>query len=269
MKGGGGAVLLAVDIGNSNVSLGVFQGEALRMRAKISVQNHRSADEYASVLYGLLGMNRLSQADISGCILSSVVPSLTGLIEEAVRTVAGIGIVRVGPGIRTGFRIRIDDPSQLGGDLVADTIAALTEYGAPLVLIDAGTVTTIAAIDRDRTYLGGCIVPGIRAGAGLLKEATALLPSIELGGAEAECLGRNSADAMRCGLLLGSAMTVDGFIGRYTALPNMAGAQAVATGGSGALVTALCREKTILDPDLTLKGLRYLYEANCPKYRRP
>ncbi len=258
-------MLLAVDVGNSNISLGIFQDSALRMKAKISVKTRRSADEYAAVLYDLMRMNHIAREEIEGCILASVVPELTGLVEDAARIVTGTQVLRVGPGIRTGFRIRIDDPSQLGGDLAADTLAALTEYGAPLVVIDAGTVTTIIAVDRNRTYLGGCILPGIRPSAMLLKEATALLPSIELGNGEDACLGRNSADAMRCGLLLGSAMMVDGFIDRYTALSGMAGAKYVATGGSAPLVTARCRREIAQDPDLTLKGLRYLYEANRPK----
>ena len=258
-------MLLAVDVGNSNISLGIFQNSILRMKAKISVKTRRSADEYAAVLYDLMRMNHIAREEIKGCILASVVPELTGLVEDAARIVTGTQVLRVGPGIRTGFRIRIDDPSQLGGDLVADTLAALTEYGAPLVVIDAGTVTTIIAVDRNRTYLGGCILPGIRPSAMLLKEATALLPSIELGSGEDACLGRNSADAMRCGLLLGSAMMVDGFINRYTALPGMTGAKYVATGGSAPLVTARCQRKIAQDPELTLKGLRYLYEANRPK----
>ena len=153
---------------------------------------------------------------------------------------------------------------------MADTLAALTEYGAPLVLVDAGTVTSVAAVDADRTYLGGCILPGIRASAALLKETTALLPAIELAGPEEACLGRSSAEAIRRGLLLGNAMMVDGFIDRYTALPGMAGAVCVATGGSCELVTALCRREVVRDPDLTLKGLRYLYESSQPrKPRRP
>lgn len=262
-------MLLAIDIGNSNVSLGVFRGEALLMRAKISAQAERSADEYAAVIFDLLRLHGLERADLTGCILSSVVPGLTGLVEAAVGRLASLTVLRVGPGIRTGFRIRIDDPSQLGGDLVADTLAALTEYGAPLVLIDAGTVTTVAAVDGQSTYLGGCILPGIRSSAALLKDTTALLPSIALGAGEEECLGRNSADAMRRGLLLGNAMMVDGFIDRYTALPHMAGAKVVATGGSARLVTAASRRDILHDPDLTLKGLRCLYESNQPRRRNP
>ena len=260
-------MLLAIDIGNSNVTLGVFQGQRLRMRAKASVQTRRSADEYAAMFYDLLRLHGIGREEIDGCILSSVVPAVTGLVEAAARTVAAVPVLRVGPGMRTGFRIRIDDPSQLGSDIVADTLAALTEYGAPLVLIDAGTVTTVAAVDESRTSLGGCIVPGIRPSAEMLKETTALLPAIELAGAEEACLGRNSADAIRRGLLWGSAMMIDGFIGRFTALPGMAGAVCVATGGSGELVTALCSREVIRDPDLTLKGLRCLYEANRPRQK--
>ena len=119
-------MLLTVDIGNSNISLGVFQNEILRMKGKISVKTHRSADEYAAIFYDLLRLRQLDPKSIDGCMLASVVPELTGLVEEAARTVTGAEVLRVGPGIRTGFRIGIDDPSQLGGDLVADTLSALT-----------------------------------------------------------------------------------------------------------------------------------------------
>lgn len=261
-------MLLAIDVGNSHMSIGIFQQESLLMKGKISVKASRSADEYAAILYDLMRMNRISREQITGCIMASVVPELTGLAEEAARLTVGREVLRVGPGIRTGFRIGIDDPSQLGGDLAADTLAGLTEYGAPLIIVDAGTVTTIIAVDKDRTYLGGCILPGIRLSAQLLKETAALLPSIELGSGEEDCLGRSSAGAMRCGLLLGSAMMVDGFLDRYAALPGMAGAKCVATGGSAPLATARCRRTLIQDPELTLKGLRYLYELNRPRPRR-
>lgn len=258
-------MLLAVDIGNSNISLGVFQGSELMARGKLSALTERSADEYAATIHDLLRLGGVDRSDITGCVLSSVVPALTGLLVGALERLTEVRSMQVGPGIRTGFRIRIDDPSQLGGDLVANTVAALTEYGAPVVLIDGGTVTTIAAVDGERTYLGGCILPGIHSSAGLLKQSTALLPSIALGLEGEGCLGRNSAEAMRCGLVLGSAMMVDGFIDRYRALPGMAGARVVVTGGSGQLVTAACRNSLTYDPDLTLKGLRYLYQSNQPR----
>ena len=258
-------MLLVLDIGNSNITLGVFAGRELKMRAKLSATTERSGDELAAMLFNLLHINGIQPSSVEGCMLGSVVPRLTGLVEEAVGRLFRVPLLRVGPGIRTGFPIRIDDPSQLGADLVADTAAALAEYGAPVVLVDAGTVTAIAAVDESRTYLGGCILPGIRASAELLKDTTALLPAIALGGDGEDCLGRNSADAMRCGLLLGSAMVVDGFIQRYQALPRMEGAKVIATGGSAPLVTARCRSRIRHDPDLTLKGLQHLYQLNTVK----
>ena len=258
-------MLLALDIGNSNITVGVFAGETLKMRAKLSATAERSSDEFAATLFNLLHINQIPSSAVDGCMLASVVPGLTGLVEEAVAGLFRAPLLRVGPGIKTGFRISIDDPSQLGADLVADTAAALAEYGAPVVLVDAGTVTTIAAVDVRSSYLGGCILPGIRASAELLKDITALLPSIALGPGGEDCLGRNSADAMRCGLLLGSAMMVDGFIQRYQALPRMEGAKVIATGGSAALVTSRCHTHIRHDPDLTLKGLRWLYQLNTVK----
>lgn len=261
-------MLLAIDIGNSNISLGVFAREALRLRAKISTQTSRSADEYAAVINDLLRMGGVEPPSLTGCILSSVVPEKTGLVEAAAARLTGLPVLKVGPGIKTGFRIRIDDPSQLGGDLVADTLAALTEYGAPVIIVDAGTVTTISAVDSDRTYLGCAILPGIRSSAAQLKAVTSLLPSIDLGLGEQGPLGRSSEESMRCGLLLGSSMQVDGFVQQCLALPKMAGAKVVATGGSARLVTARCRTDLTYDEDLTLKGLRCLYEANPPRVKK-
>ena len=258
-------MLLAVDIGNSNITIGVFDGEELLTRAKLSALRERSADEYAALFYDMLRLKGVAPEKLTGCVVASVVPTLTGLVEEAVRTLTGLPVMKVGPGTKTGFRIRIDDPSQLGADLVADTAAALAEYGAPLILLDVGTVTTVAVVDGDKTYLGGCILPGLYASAELLKSSTALLPTIALQPVGENVLGKNSADAMRYGLLCGSAMMVDGFIDRYSRLNGMAGVKVVATGGSAELITAQCSHEILLDQDLTLKGLQKLYQLNMAK----
>ena len=268
IKKGGTEMLLTIDIGNSNISLGVFRDEDLLLRAKLSAQSERSSDEYAAAISDQLRLGGIECGALTGCILSSVVPALTELVERAVVRLTGLSVLRVGPGVKTGFRIRIDDPSQLGGDLVADTAAALAEYGSPLIIIDAGTVTTISAVDGENTYLGCSILPGIHASAAQLKASTALLPSIAIGGVEDGCLGRNSADSMRCGLLLGNAMMVDGFVERFRSLSGMAGAKVIVTGGSGQLVTAHCRTDVTYDPDLTLKGLRRLYDGSKARGRR-
>lgn len=258
-------MLLAIVVGNSNITLGVFDGDRLRMRAKVSAEAERSADEYLVLLYDLLRVNGVDRERLTGCIMASVVPSLTGLVEEAVTRLTALRVIQVGPGTKTGFRIRIDDPTELGADLAADTAGAIAVYGVPLLIIDAGTVTTIAAVDKSRTYLGGCILPGLYASAALLKSSTALLPAIALRPPGENVLGKNSADAMRYGLLCGSAMMVDGFLERYRALPGMAGAAAIATGGSAALLTASCRSEITVDPELTLRGLRRLYQLNTAK----
>ena len=255
-------MLLALDIGNSNIALGVFDGQALRFRAKLSSAAERSADEYAALMYDLLRINGIRREDLHGCMMGSVVPRLTGLVREAVGILTDAPVLQVGPGVKTGFRIRIDDPSQLGADLAADTAAVLAEYGAPAILIDAGTVTTLAAVNKDRTYLGGCILPGLHTSAQLMKSATALLPAISLSAGEEQIIGKNSADAMRLGLLYGSAMLVDGVLDRFLTMEGMAGANIVATGGSAELVTGKCRHAIRQDRDLTLKGLRLLYELN-------
>lgn len=260
-------VLLAVDIGNSNIALGIFDGETLRLRAKLSAVTERSADEYATLLYDLLHIHHIPIEELDGCMMASVVPGLTGLVEEAVRSLAGLAPLQVGPGTKTGFRIRIDDPTQLGADLAADTAAALAEYGAPCILVDAGTVTTIAAVDRSRTYLGGVILPGLYASAQMMKAATALLPSISLHTDEDPLIGKTSGEAMRLGLLTGTAMMVDGFIDRFLAMKDMAGARIIATGGSAELATVRCSHSILQDRDLTLKGLLRLYQLNQP--RRP
>jgi len=255
-------MLLAIVVGNSNITLGAFEGDTLRMRAKLSAETERSADEYLVLFDDLLRIHSVSREQLTGCIIASVVPSLVGLVEEAALSLTGCRPLLVGPGTKTGFRIRLDDPTELGADLAADTAGALALYGAPLLIIDAGTVTTIAAVDKSKTYLGGCILPGLYASAVLLKRSTALLPAITLRPPGESILGKNTADAMRYGLLCGSAMMVDGFLERYRTLPDMAGAKAVATGGSAALLTAGCRSEITVDPDLTLIGLRRLYGLN-------
>ena len=139
----------------------------LGCRAKVSAEAERSADEYLVLLYDLLRVNGVDRERLTGCIMASVVPSLTGLVEEAVTRLTALRVIQVGPGTKTGFRIRIDDPTELGADLAADTAGAIAVYGVPLLIIDAGTVTTIAAVDKSRTYLGGCILPGLYASAAL------------------------------------------------------------------------------------------------------
>ena len=255
-------MLLCIDIGNSNITIGLFREgeESPFCSGKISAKTSRSADEYAVALHGFFALHGIDPGRINGCVMGSVVPPLTGLWQSALRLLALPSVLIVGPGVKTGFGIRIDDPSELGADLAANTAAAIAAYGVPLILIDAGTATTISLVDEQKYYRGTCIFPGLRASAELLKDSTALLPTVSLSplkGDEA-FIGNNSADSIETGLLWGNAILADGFIEKYRTMlqeePTV-----VATGGSAPLFLAGCKHKIHYEADLTLKGLRQIW----------
>ena len=231
-------MLLCIDIGNSNITLGLFrEGEERPFyRGKLSAKIARSADEYAVALSGLMSLYNIKTDEITGCVIGSVVPALTGLLQSALEMLALPPVLTVGPGVKTGFGIRIDDPAELGADLVANTAAAVAAHGTPLILIDAGTATTVSLVDEQKYYRGTCILPGLRASAELLKESTALLPSVSLAPltGEESAIGNNSAESIEKGLLWGNAILVDGFIEKYRAMLSEA-PTVVATGGSAPL----------------------------------
>lgn len=263
-------MLLCVDIGNSNITLGLFQdGDQTPFhRAKLSAKNSRSADEYAVSIGSLLSLCGVSPEEISACVLGSVVPTLTGLLQSAMKRLSIPTELTVGPGIKTGFGIRIDDPSQLGADLVANAAAAIAQYGAPLILIDAGTATTISLVDEQKNYRGCIVLPGLRASAEVLKDSTALLPGISLSPLTKTdaVIGNNSIDSIACGILWGHAILVDGFVEKYSQMLSTA-PTVVATGGSAPLFLGGCKADIHYEPDLTLKGLARLAELNRKKKR--
>lgn len=271
------ALLLGLDVGNSNISVGVFENESTEplFCVKLSSSPVRSADEYMVLLWNLLSLHHVSPSEIDRTAMASVVPTLTGVISEAVARLTNAPMLTVGPGVKTGFSIRIDDPSELGADQVANTAGALAHYPSPLILIDAGTVTVISAVDADKNYLGCAILPGMRTYTDYLKQSTALLPSIELmplgkmpsqRPTDDDLLGKNSADSMRVGLIMGSAMMADGFVEAYQR--RLGGnATVIVTGGSAALLKQTCASSMIEEPNLTLKGLARLVELNRKKKR--
>ena len=261
-------MLLCIDVGNSNITLGLFRegDDAPFYHGKISAKTSRSADEYAIVIANLLNLCHTSPDDISGCVLGSVVPPLTGLLQTALERLGLPSVLTVGPGVKTGFGIRISDPSELGADLVANTAAAIAAYGAPLILIDAGTATTISLVDEGKYYRGACIVPGVRTSVDVLKESTALLPTVALKplNPEDSVIGQYTVECIEKGLLWGNAIVVDGFIDRFQRLLNSE-PTIVATGGSAELFLDGCTHKIQYDPDLTLKGLRVIYQLSKKK----
>ena len=257
-------MLLAIDIGNSNIVIGGIDGDDIRFEARIATDRIKTSDQYGVEIKNMLDLFSVPVEEVEDCIISSVVPPVFNAVCTGVIKLTGLNPMVVGPGIKTGLNIQMDDPASVGSDRIVIAVAALLEYAPPLLLVDLGTATTIEVVGKGSTYLGGCILPGLHASAQLMKSATALLPAISLVG-EPPVIGKNSAEAMRLGLLTGSAMMVDGFIDRFLAMPDMAGANIVATGGSAALVASRCSHPILFDADLTLKGLHRLYQLNTAK----
>lgn len=253
-------MILAIDIGNTNIVIGAAKGEDILFRERVATDHTATVLQYAVMLKTAFEMNGLSNADIDGAIISSVVPGVTAAVRGAVEKYAGIEPLIVGPGIKTGLKIMIDDPAQLGSDLVVDAVAGIQHYPLPLIVIDMGTATTLSVINENGAYLGGMILPGMAISNSALVGGTSQLPKIAFELPKA-LIGRNTVDCMKSGLLYGSAGALDGLIDRVQA--EMDGkCTVVATGGLASTVTPLCRNEVILDDDLLLKGLVILYNKN-------
>lgn len=253
-------MILAIDIGNSNIVLGCLEGEQILFEARLATNRTLTADQYCVELKGILELYRVDLAQVEGSIISSVVPPVTGAIRKAVRTLTGRQPLLVGPGLKTGLNIRIDNPAQAGSDLIVAAVAAIEEYGAPLIIIDLGTATTISAIDQSGSFVGGTISPGVMLSLNALSERAAQLPGIDLDRPK-RVIGKNTVDSMRSGVLLGTASMLDGMVAR---MENELGtpAKVVATGGIAQYVAPLCQREMILDDTLLLKGLRLIYRRN-------
>ena len=253
-------MLLAIDIGNSNIVIGCMNGTKIEHEFRIATDHVKTSDQYCIDLKNVLSLCDIHVQDLEGVIISSVVPPLLNSFRSAVMKLTGKKPMVVGPGIRTGLNIQIDNPAQIGSDLIVAAVAALHEYSAPLMVVDMGTATTISVIDRSRTYIGGCICPGVRISAEALSSKAALLPGINLDQPK-RAIGRNTTDCMRSGIMLGAAAMLDGLIDR---MEDELGEPAtiVATGGISRFVIPMCRRKVVYDRNLLLKGLAILYENN-------
>lgn len=253
-------MILAIDIGNTNIVLGCIRDGSIVFEGRMATDLLRTSDEYCAGLYSMLFLNHIQQEQISGCIISSVVPPVLNALCAAVKRLTGKQPMIVGPGIKTGLNIRTDDPAEVGGDLITAAVAAIKEYGAPLLIVDMGTATTISAIDAKGAYLGGCICPGLRISQEALTSRTSQLPGIRLETPK-KAIGRNTVDCMRSGILIGAAAMLDGLLDR---MQQELGTEAkiVATGGMVQQVMPLCRKQMIYDGSLLLKGLYILYQNN-------
>ena len=253
-------MVLAVDIGNSNVVIGCFEGDDIRLLERMSTNRNSTALEYAVLIKTVLELNGLDKVTFEGGIISSVVPAVTNMVKAAIEKLTGKPPLVVGPGLKTGLKILIDNPAQLGSDRVADAVAAVSEYPCPLITIDMGTATTISVIDKNQNFIGGVIMPGLRISAESLSSRTSQLPQISLDPPK-KAIGRNTIDCMRSGIVLGCAATIDGIIEKIEQELGYP-CTVVSTGGHANIVIPYCKRQIIVDEKLLLKGLMILYRKN-------
>ena len=253
-------MVLAIDMGNSHIEVGLMEGDKLVMSERISTDAKKTEMEYAVLLHTVFKIRQVDVSRIEGAIISSVVPPLTFLMKRAVKMAAGITPLVVGPGVRNGLKIRIDDPKTLGADMVVDAVGGIRFYGSPLILIDMGTATTITSIDEEGGFRGGVIIPGVNVSLNALVSGTSQLPNISLD-APKKAVGTNTIDSMQSGIVYGQAAMMDGMIDRFR--EEMSGSpKVVATGGLAKVIVPHCKHEIILDNELMIKGLKVIYDLN-------
>ncbi|MBR2049052.1 MAG: type III pantothenate kinase [Oscillospiraceae bacterium] len=253
-------MVLAVDIGNTNIVVGCFDEGGMKMLGRLATDRRATELEYTVQLRNLLKLNGMAPGQMEGAVLCSVVPMVGANMKLALEPFVGRNIVVVGPGIRTGLKINIDNPGALGADRVADAVAAINEYPLPLITVDMGTATTIGVVDETASFIGGMIVPGVKVSLNALSGGTSQLPHISLEPPK-EPIGRNTVDCMRSGIVYHNAAGVDGMIARIEAQLGRK-CTVVVTGGLAGAITPYCTHEMIYDPDLLLKGLMVIYRKN-------
>jgi len=254
-------MLLAVDIGNTNVVFGcVDDDDNVLLFERISTNHNATAAEYAVLIRTILEMNNFNVKDIDDAIMSSVVPSVTNTVKEAIHKLFGVEVMMAGPGVKTGLNILIDNPAQLGSDQAVDAVAAINQYPVPLIIIDMGTATTLSVVDSKKNYRGGLILTGMKVAADALTARTAQLPKVNFE-VPSHVIGTNTIDCLKSGILYSNASALDGIIER---IEEELGEKctAVATGGLSELVVPLCKRDIILDNNLLIKGLAIIYRKN-------
>ncbi|GIP41331.1 type III pantothenate kinase [Paenibacillus sp. J31TS4] len=253
-------MILVVDVGNTNIVLGLYKGRELLHHWRLSTNRAATTDEYGIMVYNLFQHAGLRLDDVEGVIISSVVPPLMFVLEQLCLNYIKKEPLIVGPGIKTGLNIRSDNPREVGADRIVNAVAGIELYGTPLIIVDFGTATTFCYIDANARYIGGAIAPGVNISTEALYQRAAKLPRIELVKPRSP-VGRNTVSSMQAGIIYGFAGQVDGIVGRireeYKVSPRV-----VATGGMAELIADESRTIDLVNPLLTLQGLQLLYERN-------
>lgn len=253
-------MLLAVDIGNTNVVFGCVDGNNIVFSERISTNHSATSAEYAANIKSILEMGNFHLSDIDDAIISSVVPSITQTLKSAIKKLFKCDAMVVGQGLETGLNILIDNPRQLGSDQIVDAVAAIDSYPVPLIIVDMGTATTFSVVDGNRNYLGGLITTGMRVATDALIQRTAQLPKIDFE-LPPSIIGKNTVDCMKNGAVYSNACAIDG-IAQHIEEELGEKCTIVATVGLAEVVAPLCRRDVILDKDLLIKGLCIIYNKN-------
>ena len=259
-------MLLAIDIGNTNVALGVFEGQTLKSTWRVSTDPRRLADEYGLLVSSILHLKGINPEDITDACLCSVAPTLTPTFEEVCASYFGVTALTVSSGTKTGVRVLYDNPRDVGADRVVDAVAAYRLYGGPVIIVDFGTATVFDAVSNDGEYLGGAIAPGINIAAEALFLSTSQLRRVELT-PPGSAIGRNTVASLQSGLLLGHVGLVEGMVARFKSEMGH-DTRVVATGGLAEVIAKETRVFDAVNPDLTLVGLRIIYEMNVEPVRK-
>ncbi len=253
-------MILAIDIGNTQIVIGCIEDKKVVFKERVATDHSATRLQYASMIKTAFDMYKVDTNKLEGAIISSVVPTVTNNVKQAIEKYAKIKVIIVEPGIKTGISIKIDNPAQLGSDLLVSAVAGVAKYKAPLIIIDMGTATTISVINKNKEYIGGSILPGLVISHDALVNRTSKLQGIALD-APKKVIGTNTNDCIKSGLMYGNAGALDGIIEHMKEQLNE-DCTVVATGGLSQLVVPLCKSEIILDDELLLKGLMILYEKN-------
>ena len=253
-------MILAIDIGNTNIVIGCIDKEKTYFIERLATVRTKTELEYAVDIKNVLDIYHIRPAAIEGGIISSVVPLVTNVAKLAVEKIIKKEVFVLGPGLKTGLNIKMDQPAQLGADLVADAVAGLAEYPVPMIIVDMGTATTVSVVDKNRNYIGGMILPGVRISLDALTQRASQLSGISID-APKRVIGKNTIDCMKSGVLYSNAGAIDGII---TRMEEELGEKCtvIATGGLARKIIPFCKREIIIDEDLLLKGLWVIYEKN-------
>ncbi len=253
-------MILAIDMGNTNIVIGCVDDKKIYFEERISTDYSKTEIEYYVLFRMVMELHKVDVEQITGAIISSVVPPLLKIIKNAIIKLTNKEPLVVGPGVKTGLNILMDNPRQVGSDLIVDAVAGIKEYGAPIAVVDIGTATTISVVDKNYNYIGGVIMPGVRVAADSLVQRTAQLQKISFDAPD-KTIGKNTIDCMKSGIIHGNAACIDGMIER---MEDELGYEltTIATGGMAKVIIPHCKKKIIEDQSLLLKGLKIIYDKN-------